>query len=124
VASDMGWPSEYQRDGFRRPPPHEGGELGDADVERVAGAERPAPIGGLLGDGVDGAGRGCAEHTFHARAVEDLDLVGLQLLSQRHLEPAPAVGGQRAGPARPADRQIAGRARPAPRLLDMGHGGC
>jgi hypothetical protein len=52
VASDMG-PSECERDGFRRAPPHEGGELGDADVERVAGPERRAPVGGLLGGGVD-----------------------------------------------------------------------
>ena len=35
MASDMGWPSERERDGFRRAPPDEGGELGDADVERV-----------------------------------------------------------------------------------------
>ena len=58
MASDMGWPSERERDGLGRAPPDEGGELEDADVERVAGAERRAPVGGLLGGGVDRAGRG------------------------------------------------------------------
>ena len=71
----MGWPSECQRDGFLRAPSHEGGELVDADVERVAGAERRAPVGGLLGGGVDGAGGGRAQHSLHGGTVEDFDLV-------------------------------------------------
>lgn len=59
----------------------------DADVERVAGPERRAPICGLLCGAVDSASRGRCQHPLHGRPVEDLDLVGLQLLSERHLEP-------------------------------------
>jgi hypothetical protein len=64
VASDMGWPSERERDGLGRAPPDEGGELVDADVTRVAGAERRAPVGGLLGGGVDRAGGGVLSTRF------------------------------------------------------------
>ncbi len=110
MASDMGWRSECQRDGFLRAPSDEGGELEDTDVERVAGAERRAQVGGLLGARVDRAGRGRCQHPLQGCAVEDLDLVGFQFLGQWHLEPAPAVGGERSGSACPTDRQIAGNA--------------
>ena len=100
-------------------PPDEGGELEDADVERVAGTEQRAPVGDLLGGGVGDAGRGGAQRPLHGRAVEDLDLVGLGLLGERHLRRGPAVGGERARAAGPADHEIAGLARRAPRLLDM-----
>ncbi len=110
-----------ERDGFGRTPPDQGGELEDADVERVAGSQQRNPVAGLLGGCVDRAGRGRAQHPLHGCAVEDLDLVGFQFLGERHLEPAPAVGRERAGSPRPADREIARRARPAPWLLDMGH---
>ncbi|RUT28367.1 ATP-binding cassette domain-containing protein [Arsenicitalea aurantiaca] len=69
--------SESQRGGLGRSSPDEGGELVDADVERVAGAERHAPVGGLLGGGVDRAGGGRAQHALHRCAVEDLDLEGV-----------------------------------------------
>src|SRR5690625_7573957 len=113
----MGWPSEYQREGLGRAPPDEGGELVDAAVERVTGAERRAPIGGLVCGGVDRAGGGGVQHSLHGRAVEDLDLVGFQFLAERHLEPAPAVGRERAGSAGPPDRGASGRVRAAASLL-------
>ena len=64
VVSDMGWPSECERDGFGRPPPDQGGKLVDTDVERVTGREQPAPIGRLLGGRVDRAGRGVVSVRF------------------------------------------------------------
>ena len=54
-------------DGCRRAPPDEGGELEDADVERVAGPEQRAPVGDLLGGGVGDAGRGGAQRPLDGR---------------------------------------------------------
>ena len=88
--------------------------------ERVAGTEQRAEVGELLGGGVGHAGRGRGERPDHGGAVEDLDLVGLALLGERHLGRGPAVGGERPRAAGPGDHEIAGLARRAPRLPDMG----
>tara|TARA_R110002049_G_scaffold253591_3_gene428952 strand:- start:3011 stop:3481 length:471 start_codon:yes stop_codon:yes gene_type:complete len=73
-----------------------------------AAVEQRTPVGGLGGGGVERAGGGSGQGSLDNCTVEDLDLVGFEFLGQRHLQPAPAVGGECAGSARPADGQVSG----------------
>ena len=55
---------------------HDGGDLRDADPERVAGAERGAEVPDLVRLPVDRVGRSGGERPDHRpRPVEDVDLV-------------------------------------------------
>ena len=89
--------------------------------ERIAGTEQRAEVGELLGGGVGDIGRRRRERAPDGGAVEDLHLVGLGLLGERH------VGAVQLSAAAPVsarvqrDDQIAGLARLAPRLSDMAH---
>ncbi len=100
---------------------NQGRELVDADGDGLAGTERRAPIGNLLGGGVESAGgRGC-QRAFHRPAIADVHLIGLAVLGQRHIARAPGVRCQRSRATRPADGQVTGAARRPPWLVDMAH---
>ena len=73
---------------------------------------RGAEVGGLLGGGVGDGGRGGGERALDGGAGEDVDLVALGLLAERHLGGVPVVAAD-AGAAHPGDREIAGGAEPA-----------
>ena len=111
--------SEGQGDGSRGAAPDPRGELGNADVEAVAGREQRAPVGDLLGGGIDDARVGGGEGAQHRAAVEDVDLVGLALFGHRHVRRIEVERDEGAVAAGPADRQVARHPAAAPGLLDM-----
>ena len=92
--SDMGTLSEGERDGSCSASADQGRELVDADSEGLAGAEGRAPIGGLLGGGVEDAGRCRGQRALDGAAITDFHLIGLTVFGQGHIARAPGVSGK------------------------------
>lgn len=120
--SDMILLSEAECDGSPSASADQGRELEDADGEGLTGSKGCAPIGGLLGGGVDGRSRRGGQHAFHRPAITDFHLIRFTVLGHGHIASAPRISREGSRPARPADRQIAGASRDAPWLFNMGDG--
>lgn len=110
-----GKPSEEEGDGSHCTPSDQGGELVNADIEAVAGAERCAPVDDLLGSSVEDTGRAGRQGAFDRDAVEGFDRIGFAVLSHRHFRRLRTVGRQG------AERRIQRSVR-SPALSAVRHG--
>ena len=72
----LGLPSDGEGGGLRRAASVGLRNLEDADRQRAAQRQQRAPIGDLLGGGVEGARRAGCQRAFNSDAVADLNRVG------------------------------------------------